>query len=202
MIFKRASLSQWSVKPAETDSVIYPTWHRQYWTPLTQSEHWSLYLFDYKLRMKLIPPCVFSFVSLSAACPVSYFKSVSGSVPCSVCPSNSRTSLEGSSMCECRSGFYRAANDANSSACTSELCWFACLRLALWEVFKGPHWSFVIYSDCENRDVQSGTRIHPLFSSLYKRKLIPPAEKNLLCSLKLCHCQTLFYELLSITLLG
>lgn len=81
---------------------------------------------------------------------MSYFKSVSGSVPCSVCPSNSRTSQEGSTVCECRSGFYRAANDANSSACTSELCWFVCLRLALWEVVKGPHWSFVIYSDCGN----------------------------------------------------
>ncbi|MEQ2257180.1 hypothetical protein ILYODFUR_031988, partial [Ilyodon furcidens] len=52
-------------------------------------------------------------------CPVGYFKSVSGSDPCSVCPPNSRTSQEGSSVCECRSGFYRAANDANSSACTT-----------------------------------------------------------------------------------
>uniref|UniRef100_A0A667YAK9 receptor protein-tyrosine kinase n=1 Tax=Myripristis murdjan TaxID=586833 RepID=A0A667YAK9_9TELE len=55
----------------------------------------------------------------SASCPVGYFKSTSGSGPCSVCPPNSRTSLEGSSVCECRSGFYRAANDANSSSCTS-----------------------------------------------------------------------------------
>uniref|UniRef100_A0A3B4U6N7 receptor protein-tyrosine kinase n=1 Tax=Seriola dumerili TaxID=41447 RepID=A0A3B4U6N7_SERDU len=67
--------------------------------------------------MALNPPCVSSCPS--AACPVGYFKSVSGSVPCSACPSNSRTSQEGSSMCECRSGFYRAANDANSSACTT-----------------------------------------------------------------------------------
>lgn len=59
---------------------------------------------------------------LCAACPVGYFKSLSGSVPCSVCPANSRTSQEGSSMCECRSSFYRAANDANSSACTSRFC--------------------------------------------------------------------------------
>uniref|UniRef100_A0A8C6NIJ5 receptor protein-tyrosine kinase n=1 Tax=Nothobranchius furzeri TaxID=105023 RepID=A0A8C6NIJ5_NOTFU len=49
-------------------------------------------------------------------CPVGYFKAVSGSVPCSVCPPNSRTSLEGSSVCECRSSFYRAPIDANSSA--------------------------------------------------------------------------------------
>ncbi|XP_067367623.1 ephrin type-B receptor 5 isoform X1 [Channa argus] len=57
--------------------------------------------------------------SACLACPVGYFKSVSGSVPCLVCPPNSRTSQEGSSVCECRSGFYRAANDANSSACTT-----------------------------------------------------------------------------------
>uniref|UniRef100_A0A3B5AFY9 receptor protein-tyrosine kinase n=1 Tax=Stegastes partitus TaxID=144197 RepID=A0A3B5AFY9_9TELE len=57
--------------------------------------------------------------SACLACPVGYFKAVPGSVPCSVCPSNSRTSQEGSSMCECRSGFYRAAGDANSSACTT-----------------------------------------------------------------------------------
>ncbi|XP_034553096.1 ephrin type-B receptor 5 isoform X3 [Notolabrus celidotus] len=57
--------------------------------------------------------------SACLACPVSYFKSVSGSVPCSVCPANSRTSQEGAKVCECRSGFYRAANDANSTACTT-----------------------------------------------------------------------------------
>uniref|UniRef100_A0A3B4H5A7 receptor protein-tyrosine kinase n=1 Tax=Pundamilia nyererei TaxID=303518 RepID=A0A3B4H5A7_9CICH len=57
--------------------------------------------------------------SACLACPVGYFKSISGSIPCTVCPSNSRTSHEGSSVCECRSGFYRAASDANSSACTT-----------------------------------------------------------------------------------
>ncbi|XP_013868087.1 ephrin type-B receptor 5 isoform X2 [Austrofundulus limnaeus] len=57
--------------------------------------------------------------SACLSCPVGYFKSVSGSVPCSVCPPNSRTSQEGSSVCECRSSFYRAAGDANSSACTT-----------------------------------------------------------------------------------
>ncbi|XP_041758704.2 ephrin type-B receptor 5 isoform X3 [Coregonus clupeaformis] len=57
--------------------------------------------------------------SACLACQVGYFKSVLGSVPCSVCPSNSRTSQEGSRVCECRSGFYRAPADINSSACTS-----------------------------------------------------------------------------------
>ncbi|XP_061771359.1 ephrin type-B receptor 5 [Nerophis ophidion] len=57
--------------------------------------------------------------SACLACPVGYFKTASGSGPCSACPANSRTSSEGSSACECRSSFYRAAGDANSSACTS-----------------------------------------------------------------------------------
>uniref|UniRef100_A0AAQ4RSE3 receptor protein-tyrosine kinase n=1 Tax=Gasterosteus aculeatus aculeatus TaxID=481459 RepID=A0AAQ4RSE3_GASAC len=57
--------------------------------------------------------------SACLACPVGYFKSEAGSTPCSVCPSNSRTGQEGSSVCECRSAFYRAANDANSSDCTT-----------------------------------------------------------------------------------
>ncbi|KAG7263294.1 hypothetical protein CRUP_037818 [Coryphaenoides rupestris] len=55
------------------------------------------------------------------ACPVGYFKSVYGSAPCSACPSNSRTGQEGSLTCECRSGFYRSATDANSSSCTRML---------------------------------------------------------------------------------
>lgn len=59
-------------------------------------------------------------------------------------------------MCECRSGFYRAASDANSSACTSELCLFVCLRLAPLRGVQGASLeSFVICSDCENRDTQS-----------------------------------------------
>ncbi|XP_046897737.1 ephrin type-B receptor 5 isoform X2 [Hypomesus transpacificus] len=56
--------------------------------------------------------------SACLACPVGFFKAVLGSVPCSACPPNSRTSQEGSLLCECRSGFYRAPADANSSACT------------------------------------------------------------------------------------
>lgn len=112
----------------------------------------SLYLFDYELWIKLNPPVS---SCLSAACAVGYFKPLSGSVPCLVCPSNSRTSQEGSSMCECRSGFYRAANDANSSACTSELCLFVCLCLALWEVFMGPQWSHLSLTRAERTKMYS-----------------------------------------------
>lgn len=54
------------------------------------------------------------------ACQVGFFKATAGSVPCSECPANSRTSLEASNVCECRSGFYRASADANDTACTGE----------------------------------------------------------------------------------
>ncbi|KAG9344922.1 hypothetical protein JZ751_009462 [Albula glossodonta] len=57
--------------------------------------------------------------SACQVCPVGYFKAIPGTVPCSACPANSRTSTEGSQVCECRSGFYRAPNDANTTACTA-----------------------------------------------------------------------------------
>lgn len=82
-----------------------------------------LWFYSRNIFTRSVSFCVF------AACPVGYFKSVSGSVPCSVCPPNSRTSQEGSNVCECRSSFYRAATDANSSACTSELCFSVCLLM-------------------------------------------------------------------------
>ncbi|KPP61386.1 ephrin type-B receptor 5-like [Scleropages formosus] len=53
-----------------------------------------------------------------ASCPAGHFKATPGSVACSPCPANSRTSTEGSGVCECRSGFYRAPSDDNSTACT------------------------------------------------------------------------------------
>ncbi|XP_048881127.1 ephrin type-B receptor 5 isoform X2 [Brienomyrus brachyistius] len=56
--------------------------------------------------------------SACQGCRVGHFKAVVGSLPCSPCPGNSRTSTEGSRVCECRSGFYRAPNDANDTACT------------------------------------------------------------------------------------
>ncbi|XP_064165430.1 ephrin type-B receptor 5 isoform X2 [Anguilla rostrata] len=56
--------------------------------------------------------------SACQACPVGHFKAVAGTVPCSPCPANSRTGTEGSGVCECRSGFYRAPSDANTTDCT------------------------------------------------------------------------------------
>ncbi|XP_072536675.1 ephrin type-B receptor 5 [Salminus brasiliensis] len=51
-------------------------------------------------------------------CQVGFYKAFAGSVSCSDCPANSRTGLEASIVCECRSGFYRASSDANNTACT------------------------------------------------------------------------------------
>ncbi|XP_060777616.1 ephrin type-B receptor 5 isoform X2 [Neoarius graeffei] len=57
--------------------------------------------------------------SACLACQLGFYKAVSGSISCTECPANSRTSLEASKVCECRSGFYRAPNDANTTACTA-----------------------------------------------------------------------------------
>ncbi|XP_026854911.2 ephrin type-B receptor 5 [Electrophorus electricus] len=56
--------------------------------------------------------------SACLACPVGTYKASAGSAPCIRCPANSRTGLEASEECECRSGFYRAPGDASTTACT------------------------------------------------------------------------------------
>ncbi|TRZ01733.1 hypothetical protein DNTS_032283 [Danionella cerebrum] len=57
--------------------------------------------------------------SACLACPASSYKALPGSFPCTECPANSRTSSDGSKVCECRSGYYRAPADGNTTACTS-----------------------------------------------------------------------------------
>ncbi|XP_076827021.1 ephrin type-B receptor 5 isoform X2 [Brachyhypopomus gauderio] len=56
--------------------------------------------------------------STCLACQVGFYKASAGSAPCTECPTNSRTGLEASEVCECRSGFYRSPSDANTSTCT------------------------------------------------------------------------------------
>ncbi|XP_063054864.1 ephrin type-B receptor 5 [Engraulis encrasicolus] len=53
------------------------------------------------------------------ACPVGFFKATVGPSPCTMCLANSRTSTEASTICECRSGFYRAPADINTTSCTA-----------------------------------------------------------------------------------
>ncbi|XP_069038925.1 ephrin type-B receptor 5 isoform X2 [Lepisosteus oculatus] len=53
------------------------------------------------------------------ACPVGQYKPEPGLTRCSVCPSHSRTTVEGSRVCECQSGFYRADTDLSTSDCTA-----------------------------------------------------------------------------------
>ncbi|KPP67370.1 hypothetical protein Z043_114047, partial [Scleropages formosus] len=48
------------------------------------------------------------------------FKSKQGEGLCSPCPPNSRTNSGASSLCSCRSGYYRADSDSPDSACTGE----------------------------------------------------------------------------------
>ncbi|XP_029309065.1 LOW QUALITY PROTEIN: ephrin type-B receptor 3 [Cottoperca gobio] len=53
------------------------------------------------------------------ACIPGTFKSKFGEGSCAPCPSNSRTSARGASICPCQSGFYRADSDPPDSACTT-----------------------------------------------------------------------------------
>ncbi|XP_059801725.1 ephrin type-B receptor 3-like isoform X2 [Hypanus sabinus] len=53
------------------------------------------------------------------ACHQGTFKSRQGDEPCSLCPSNSRISSEGATICPCKTGFYRADVDQPEMGCTS-----------------------------------------------------------------------------------
>ncbi|XP_051873294.1 ephrin type-B receptor 3-like isoform X4 [Pristis pectinata] len=53
------------------------------------------------------------------ACQQGTFKSRQGEEPCSLCPSNSRISSEGATICPCKTGFYRADSDQPEMGCTS-----------------------------------------------------------------------------------
>ncbi|XP_041658724.1 ephrin type-B receptor 3 [Cheilinus undulatus] len=53
------------------------------------------------------------------ACIPGTFKSKFGEGSCSPCPTNSRTSARGASICPCQSGFYRADSDPPDSDCTT-----------------------------------------------------------------------------------
>ncbi|XP_069753107.1 ephrin type-B receptor 3-like isoform X4 [Narcine bancroftii] len=52
------------------------------------------------------------------ACHQGTFKSRQGDEPCSLCPSNSRISSEGATICPCKTGFYRADSDQPEMGCT------------------------------------------------------------------------------------
>uniref|UniRef100_A0AAR2IVR1 Ephrin type-B receptor 3 n=1 Tax=Pygocentrus nattereri TaxID=42514 RepID=A0AAR2IVR1_PYGNA len=53
------------------------------------------------------------------ACSPGTFKSKQGDGFCSPCPPNSRTSSAASSICSCRTGYYRADTDPPDTACTT-----------------------------------------------------------------------------------
>ncbi|XP_018532753.1 ephrin type-B receptor 3 isoform X1 [Lates calcarifer] len=53
------------------------------------------------------------------ACIPGTFKSKFGEGSCAPCPSNSRTSARGASICPCQNGFYRADSDPPDSTCTT-----------------------------------------------------------------------------------
>ncbi len=151
----------------------------QYWTPLTQ-RCFFFNLFDYKLRVKLIPSYVSSYLPLQLVrwATSSPFQAL---FPAWCVPPTAEPARRDLVSVNVAAAFTGQA--MMPTLLPAQVSFVGYLFTPLWEVFKGPHWSFVIYSDCENRDVQSGTRIHPLLSSLNNGNSIPPAEKKNLLSI-------------------
>lgn len=58
--------------------------------------------------------------ALLPACFPGTFKPKLGDGSCTLCPANSHSSVRGSSVCSCRSGFHRADSDPSESVCTSK----------------------------------------------------------------------------------
>ncbi|KAF5907130.1 tyrosine-protein kinase receptor TYRO3-like [Clarias magur] len=56
--------------------------------------------------------------NMCKACGMGSYKPASGSGECQLCPSNSRTSLEGASQCDCEKGYARLENDPPQLGCT------------------------------------------------------------------------------------
>lgn len=52
------------------------------------------------------------------ACIPGFYKAYAGNIKCSKCPPHSFSYAEGSSICHCEKGFYRARKDPPTMACT------------------------------------------------------------------------------------
>ncbi|XP_055515115.1 ephrin type-A receptor 2 isoform X2 [Leucoraja erinacea] len=57
--------------------------------------------------------------SKCAECKEGFFKSEASDQPCVGCPANTQLSAPGSTACPCAEGFYRAASDSATAACSS-----------------------------------------------------------------------------------
>lgn len=85
------------------------------------------------------------------ACPAGMFKASQEAEGCAHCPSNSRSPSEASSICTCRTGYYRADFDPPEVACTSKCLvralgrgvwykWWACGRGDQDNILRLQHW--------------------------------------------------------------
>lgn len=55
-----------------------------------------------------------------SACAQGTFKPLSGEGSCQPCPANSHSNSIGSSVCQCRIGYFRARTDPRGAPCTSK----------------------------------------------------------------------------------
>lgn len=77
-----------------------------------------------KLELLRLSKTQCSYCFLFPACNPGTFKSKQGDGFCVPCPANSRTSSGASTVCSCRTGYYRSDTDPPDSACTSKYGFF------------------------------------------------------------------------------
>lgn len=88
-------------------------------------------------------PLILSFLPC-AACGRGFYKSSSQDLQCSRCPAHSFNDREGSWLCDCEDGYYRALSDPPSVACTSKFhkngCWVNTGQITCWvQNLNNPH---------------------------------------------------------------
>ncbi|KAK7904927.1 hypothetical protein WMY93_017534 [Mugilogobius chulae] len=86
--------------------------HRALWCGLFLVPSSSIYHQQQRRgRFKVIWACT---------CHPGFFKAFAGNIKCSKCPPHSFSFSEGSAVCRCETGFYRADKDPPTMACTRE----------------------------------------------------------------------------------
>ena len=84
------------------------------------------------------------YICVVSACPPGSYKSAQGNSVCLPCPSNSNSSVIGSSQCPCLHGYYRPADSGAGDGCIAE---GKHLTAKLWQSKRMPCsklWRFIV----------------------------------------------------------
>ncbi|XP_051982521.1 ephrin type-A receptor 6-like isoform X2 [Xyrauchen texanus] len=90
---------------------------------------------------------------LCLACRSGFYKAFAGNIKCSKCPPHSSSHTEGSALCHCEKGYYRASKDPSTMACTRPSLvgvvrkdWVSQTSIALsWQETEQPHAAIMDY---------------------------------------------------------